>query len=60
MDIFGDEFIVPTSETNPVPLNAQSGASSSGLDFMSIDGTSSLGKDKKIHKSINLSQKQFL
>jgi len=42
MDIFGDEFIVPTSETNPVPLNAQSGASSSGLDFMSIDGTSSL------------------
>ena len=48
MDIFGDEFIVPTSETNPVPLNAQSGASSvsAGLDFMSIDGTSSLGKDK--------------
>ena len=46
MDIFGDEFIVPTSETNPESLNAQSGATSAGLDFMSIDGTSSLGKDK--------------
>ena len=46
MDIFGDEFNVPTSETNPVPLNAQSGATSAGLNFMSIDGTSSLGKDK--------------
>ena len=49
MDIFGDEFSVSTPTANPVTINDQAGASSSGLDdFLSADETNSLGKDKQL------------